>query len=412
MSLLLECRAALGDPNVQAFLRVIRAGEGTSDEAGYRRHFGGELFDSFDKHPGKAVTRALGSRTLTSTAAGAYQFLSGTWAECQQALGLPDFSPPMQDLAAVFLIRRRGALDDVIAGRLDAAIAGCAKEWASLPGSPYGQPTRTMAQCRAVYEAAGGRYEPVSAPAQPPAPENAATATPATAPAPWRQSDDPAQYSPEIGMPIPAAASFLWGLASSAIEVFSPLAREKIAREVARHTDKPEIAEQVANSVIETAKALTGKSDPVAAVAAAKVAPAIVQQMESDTLAALDRLMPVLERLATWDQAAWAAEEESRRNADERARGAEKDQDEFLTRSIIALFVGLMLSLAVLIGVLIKIGADAGTVGTLVGLFAAAGGAIVGALNTRMQHRYGSSRGSAAKDVLAAELARRPKVAP
>jgi len=37
----------------------------------------------------------------------------------------------------------------VKAGRFDAAVAKCAKEWASLPGSPYGQPVKTLDQARA-----------------------------------------------------------------------------------------------------------------------------------------------------------------------------------------------------------------------------------------------------------------------
>jgi muramidase (phage lysozyme) len=146
------CFDALGSQSLRAFLAVIRAGEGTSDPDGYRRHYGGTLFDSFADHPCKAITAGR----WTSTAAGAYQFLMGTWRECAAALALPDFSPASQDLAAVFLIRRRGALPDALAGRLDAAIAKCAKEWASLPGSPYGQPTRTLAQAHAVYAQAGG----------------------------------------------------------------------------------------------------------------------------------------------------------------------------------------------------------------------------------------------------------------
>lgn len=146
------CFDALGSQNLRAFLAVIRAGEGTSDPDGYRRQYGGTLFDSYAGHPREAVTAG----GWTSTAAGAFQFLAGTWRECAAALALPDFSPASQDLAAVFLIRRRGALPDALAGRLDAAIAKCAKEWASLPGSPYGQPTRTLAQAHAVYAQAGG----------------------------------------------------------------------------------------------------------------------------------------------------------------------------------------------------------------------------------------------------------------
>jgi len=177
-----KLRAALADRNVRAFLHVIRAGEGTSDEDGYRRHFGGELFTDFSAHPKRAITKLLGGKPITSTAAGAYQFLSSTWSECQAALHLPDFSPDSQDLAAVFLIARRKGLEHVLAGRLEQAIAACANEWASLPGSPYGQPTRTLAQCRAVYEQHGGTY--------------------ATAPAP-QPPGDPAQYTLEGGMPVP-----------------------------------------------------------------------------------------------------------------------------------------------------------------------------------------------------------------
>ena len=54
------------------------------------------------------------------------------------------------------LIRGRGALQDVINGDLKAALDKCNKEWASLPGSPYGQPVKTYAQCEAVYIKNGG----------------------------------------------------------------------------------------------------------------------------------------------------------------------------------------------------------------------------------------------------------------
>lgn len=154
MSTLEQCRDALGSANVQAFLRVIRAGESSQDDDAYRTLVGGGRFDSFDDHPRQRIW--IGALKVWSTAAGAYQFLAGTWHECAKALSLPDFSPPMQDLAAVFLVKRRGALDDVLAGRIEAAITKCAKEWASLPGSPYGQPVRTMAQALATYAQYGG----------------------------------------------------------------------------------------------------------------------------------------------------------------------------------------------------------------------------------------------------------------
>jgi muramidase (phage lysozyme) len=146
--------AVLSDRNVQAFLRVIRRGEGTGDEGGYRRLFGGGTFASFADHPRVTVKKS----GYTSTAAGAYQFLKGTWDETSRAMGLDSFSPANQDLGAVGRIAARGALADVIAGRLEEAVKKCAKEWASLPYSTYGQPVISMATARNVFASAGG-YE-------------------------------------------------------------------------------------------------------------------------------------------------------------------------------------------------------------------------------------------------------------
>lgn len=138
-------------PNVQAFLTLIRTGEGTLGTAGYRKLFGGGLFNDFADHPRVAVTRG----GITSTAAGAYQQLSKTWDEMAAKYNLPDFSPHSQDIAALGLIKRRGALADVIAGRFRSAIDKTNKEWASLPGSPYGQPTLTYDKAAQVLAANG-----------------------------------------------------------------------------------------------------------------------------------------------------------------------------------------------------------------------------------------------------------------
>lgn len=146
--------ADVAHPNVQAFLRVIRRGEGTSDENGYRRLFGGELFDNFAVHPNKTVTKS----GYTSTAAGAFQFLFSTWRETADRMALTDFTPASQTRGAVGRIAARGALDDVKAGRFETAIRKCAKEWASLPFSPYGQPTLTLATAVSVYAATGGKF--------------------------------------------------------------------------------------------------------------------------------------------------------------------------------------------------------------------------------------------------------------
>lgn len=147
--------ADLAHGNVQAFLRVIRRGEGTADADGYRRIFGGQLFNDFSDHPRILVKKS----GYSSTAAGAYQFIVSSWDETARIMGLKDFTPASQDLAAVGRIKARGALDDVKAGRFEQAIKKCAREWASLPFSPYGQPTISLNTAKAIYTAHNGRYE-------------------------------------------------------------------------------------------------------------------------------------------------------------------------------------------------------------------------------------------------------------
>lgn len=131
---------------------MIQYAEGTYGPNAYRKLFGGSTVQNLATHPNTPITKG----SITSTAAGAYQILSRTWQEIQKKLGLTDFSPLSQDKAAVELIRRRGALDDVMAGRFTAAIEKCKKEWASLPGAGYNQRERSTASLISVYKIAGG----------------------------------------------------------------------------------------------------------------------------------------------------------------------------------------------------------------------------------------------------------------
>jgi muramidase (phage lysozyme) len=144
-------------PNVRALLAVIRRGEGTADAQGYSRLVGGGEFASFADHPRIVKSGIFKNGTAwRSSAAGAYQFLASTWDETARYMGLVDFSPASQDRGAVGRIAARGALEDVKAGRFDVAIKKVAAEWASMPGSPYGQPVISINTARAVFGAAGG----------------------------------------------------------------------------------------------------------------------------------------------------------------------------------------------------------------------------------------------------------------
>ena len=140
--------------NLSAFLRMLRVSEGTSGADGYSILVGGGHFSSFADHPRTLVW--LPNLGINSSAAGAYQILRRTWDAVASALGLPDFSPASQDSAAVELIKRRGALADVRAGRFAVAVEKCKKEWASLPGAGYGQRENKLAVLQAAYINAGG----------------------------------------------------------------------------------------------------------------------------------------------------------------------------------------------------------------------------------------------------------------
>lgn len=137
--------------NVRAFLDTIAYSEG----ADYNTLVGGGTFDDFSDHPRRYITVRPG---LVSSAAGRYQFLARTWDGLRARLGLPDFSPASQDAGAIELIRQRGALRDVQAGRFASAIDKVRPIWASLPGAGYGQPERSFQQLQAVYAQAGGSF--------------------------------------------------------------------------------------------------------------------------------------------------------------------------------------------------------------------------------------------------------------
>jgi muramidase (phage lysozyme) len=138
--------------NLKAFLIMIQYSEGTYGKDAYRKLYGGGLTDNLSQHPNTKVSKW----GLTSTAAGAYQILNKTWTELQRKLGLQDFGPESQDRAAIELIKRRGALEDVMAGRFAQAITKCRKEWASLPGAGYNQTEKSPKALATFYKAAGG----------------------------------------------------------------------------------------------------------------------------------------------------------------------------------------------------------------------------------------------------------------
>lgn len=123
--------------NVRKFLMLITFTEGTDrQKTPYNELFGFTNFVGHDKHPNILIKSA----NYRSTAAGRYQILKKT----ADFLKMKDFTPESQDLAAIQLIKNAKAYEDVVAGNWEKAINKTNKIWASLPGSPYGQPTHKM----------------------------------------------------------------------------------------------------------------------------------------------------------------------------------------------------------------------------------------------------------------------------
>lgn len=155
-------------PNLRAFLDTVAYSEigpallAISDN-GYNVVVGSTpdapiLFHDYSQHPRLRQTVQLKGRTISSDAAGRYQFMGRYWPHYRLQLRLPDFGPQSQDRWAVQLIKECRALDDIETGHFIRAIGKCASRWASFPGAGYNQPEHRMDTLEAAYEAAGGTF--------------------------------------------------------------------------------------------------------------------------------------------------------------------------------------------------------------------------------------------------------------
>ncbi len=403
--------AILASDNVRAFLRVIREGETSQDDdLAYRTIVGGGRFDSFADHPRVRVW--IARLNVHSTAAGAYQFLERTWDDVAKRYGLDSFSPYNQDCGAVALIHDRGAIDDVIDGRLEVAIARCAPIWASLPGDVYGQGGITMQRARAVYRAYGGAEaegEPVVLPMP--------AAEPASGP-----SDAVTEEKPTM------APALIMGLISSLAEIFSPLVRAKLTKALDKTTGDPTISGQIADRVIglaqqAAAQVIPGAAppptvsgapaspaavDPVVAVGTVKSNPALAAQVEAQVASYLEQIGPALDRIERMEQAAWRATEDSATAA--AARHAALPPDAWdMTRTLVFGMLGWIAFLTIFVCVIaawqtyVNKAPSTEVWAAITGLLGTAGGIVV----TIVAFRFGYSRQSGAKDALLSELATR-----
>lgn len=135
---------------IRAFLRCIREFECQAEKEDSKRYqmlnaplpSGDRRFSSYKTHPWDGQGKPLKG----STAAGAYQILSGTWQEIfDKGLIEPKgdrFSPTVQDRIAVMKLEDRGVLHLIRTGRIQEALElkgsngslALPSEWTSLPG--------------------------------------------------------------------------------------------------------------------------------------------------------------------------------------------------------------------------------------------------------------------------------------
>lgn len=139
----LDFNQLLNNGNVRRYLDMLAAAEGT-DTHNYTTAFGGGRIESLNDHPRvrHSFNETTGNKN-TTTAAGRYQFLESTWDDQARKLGLRDFSPRSQDIAAISILKDTGALPDILNGNWDSALSKTGNIWASLPTSPYPQPRRS-----------------------------------------------------------------------------------------------------------------------------------------------------------------------------------------------------------------------------------------------------------------------------
>jgi len=152
-------------PEIKAGLIGIRYAEGTwkkgtDPKKGYNIMFGGSPFDNTKEHPNKVIY----SGRYASAAAGAYQFMPGTW----ESVGGGVMTPERQDWGATRLwLAREGLSQDQHGAnqltrmlRVNKGISPnmahkMAPEWASFPTiagvSYYGQPVKPLSEINRAY---------------------------------------------------------------------------------------------------------------------------------------------------------------------------------------------------------------------------------------------------------------------
>lgn len=390
-----EIRAALALANVRAFGHVIAEGESDHTENAYRRISGGGTFASFERHPYHGIKSPPGK------ASGKYQHLGTTWKRIadRYPVDCADFSPAAQEFGYVVGLNDRGALRDVIGGHLEVAIGKLRQEWTSLPGAAENSGRYTLARAREVFVRYGGT--PAGIDSQPAVPiiEKSVPYVP--------RPDAPGRIvNPEQESPAMDPISIGLGLVYSLIQAFAPLARAKIEDRLSKITD-PAVAQQVAGNVLDAVQTITGKPDPVAAVADAKQNPELTERAQEATLEEIEKLGPILDRIAAHDLKVFEIEDEGRDRAGVRGRADERDLAPLLAAGALGLVGAVVLGLFAIMGVQVATSpAREPSVAMLTLVGPLLGTIFSGAFAAVYAYRFGTTRNNSLKDITVERLSR------
>jgi hypothetical protein len=228
----------------------------------------------------------------------------------------------------------------------------------------------------------------------------------------------PAPPPDERGKPM---APLLMGLASMLFSAFSPALQALITGKLGKLTGDNAASGQVATSVTtqvgawltDAAKKATGETDELQAVA--KVVAdakanggegALATAVVEDVASRLDAIMPAVREVEKLEASIFADNEASRNAASERAKTDTVDLGWPIAVYVLVGFGLIAVALVILLGVQIYYDPEHRPDGTILANLGIVIGVVVSKFNTIVDYRFGSSRGSAAKDVLINELQR------
>lgn len=123
------------NPNYRIMLDTISKAEGTWGKDAYSTKFGGKKIDWRNGKDRKSDG--------VSNAHGKYQFMNTTWDEYSSKLELTGFSPEEQDIAALALLEKTGALQELDNDNKQEALFKAATIWSSIPKNAKGESAHT-----------------------------------------------------------------------------------------------------------------------------------------------------------------------------------------------------------------------------------------------------------------------------